>query len=52
MLAKDARSLREEARRVMQDVDLNFDIEYENGHIEENVKLPIGVGFFWPDAAV
>jgi hypothetical protein len=52
MLAKDARALREYSKKVMPDIDLNFDLEYEDGHIEENVKIPIGVNFFWPDASV
>ena len=52
LLARDARALRERVREIMPDIDLNFDIEFSNGHIQEDVIVPIGVGFFWPDASV
>jgi ribosomal protein S20 len=52
LLARDARSLREHVASVMPDIDLEFDIEFDNGHIEEGISIPIGVGFFWPDAGV
>ena len=52
LLAKDARALREYVREVMPDINLTFDIEFSNGHIQEDVTVPIGVGFFWPDASV
>ena len=52
LLARDARALREYVREVMPDINLYFDIEFGNGHIQEDVVVPIGVGFFWPDAGV
>lgn len=49
LLAKDARALREEYSKVSPDMDLTFKLENEEG-IEEDVNLPIGINFFWPDA--
>ena len=49
LLAKDARALREEYNRVSPDIDLTFNVEDENG-VEQEVNIPIGVNFFWPDA--
>ena len=50
MLASDARALRKEYARVQPDVDLTFTYENEDGG-EEDVDIPIGIGFFWPDDA-
>ena len=52
LLARDARALREYVREIMPDIDLYFDIEFSNGHIEDDVLVPIGINFFWPDASV
>ena len=30
----------------------NLEVEYKDGYVEENVMLPIGLNFFWPDASV
>ena len=49
LLAQDARALREEYVRVSPDVDLKFTYTYDDGSDEE-VALPIGINFFWPDA--
>jgi len=49
LLAKDARALREEYSKITPDVNLVFPYENENG-VEEDVDLPIGLNFFWPDA--
>ena len=46
LLARDARSLREEIRRVSPDVDLT----YIGTDGEEDVTVPISLNFFWPDA--
>lgn len=51
LLAKDARALREEYTKVSPDMDLTFKLEGEDGS-EEDVNLPIGINFFWPDARV
>lgn len=52
MLVRDARFLREEYRRRIPDVNFNItidcgcDAELSN----KEVRMPIGVSFFWPDA--
>ena len=45
LLARDSRALREHIRETQPDVDLN--VVLESG---EEVKVPIGLNFFWPDA--
>ena len=49
LLAKDARALREEYTRVSPDLNLKFEYTFPNGD-QEDVDIPIGVTFFWPDA--
>tara|TARA_E500000318_G_scaffold110077_1_gene124595 strand:+ start:506 stop:1249 length:744 start_codon:yes stop_codon:yes gene_type:complete len=49
LLAKDARALRVEYARVQPDLDLTFTYTDEDGG-EEDVDIPINIGFFWPDA--
>lgn len=49
LLAKDARALREEYNKVSPDINLMFNVEDENG-VEQEVNIPIGINFFWPDA--
>jgi hypothetical protein len=51
-LARDSRPFREYAANIMPDISLEFDIVFEDGTIVEDVTIPIGVGFFWPDASV
>ena len=46
LLAKDARAFRAEYSRVQPDINLKLSIE----DVEEDVDLPIGLNFFWPDA--
>ena len=46
LLAKDARALREEYSRVQPDINLKVSID----GVEEDVDMPIGLTFFWPDA--
>jgi len=48
LLARDARSLREEVRRVAPDVEL----VYYNDDVEEGIDIPIDTSFFWPDAGI
>ena len=48
LLAQDARAIREEYTRVSPDVDLSFTYTFEDGS-EEEVAIPIGLNFFWPD---
>ena len=45
LLARDSRALREHIRDTQPDVDLN--VVLESG---EEVRIPIGISFFWPDA--
>ena len=48
LLAIDARSLREEIRRVSPDVKL----KYYGDDVEEAITIPVDLTFFWPDARV
>jgi len=51
LLARDSRALREHIKEIQPDMDLTFDYYPEDGDdTQENVKIPIGVTFFWPDA--
>jgi len=45
LLAMDSRALREHIKNTQPDVDLTFDLDGE-----EEVTVPIGITFFWPDA--
>ena len=49
LLARDAREFRKYITHVSPDVDLNVDLTFNDGETVENVSLPIGVNFFWPD---
>ena len=48
LLAKDARALREEIRRVSPDVEL----KYYGEDVEEAIDIPVDITFFWPDSRV
>jgi len=48
LLARDARSLREEVRRIAPDVKL----VYDGDDVEEGIDIPIDITFFWPDAGI
>ena len=51
LLARDSRALREHIKEIQPDMDLTFDFYPEDGgDTQEDVKVPIGVTFFWPDA--
>ena len=52
LLARDARELRKYMTSVNSDVDMTVDLDLPDGTQEEGVSLPIGIGFFWPDAGV
>jgi len=45
LLATDARALRDEYGKVSPDI--NFKVKTGAG--EEEIDLPIGIGFFWPE---
>ena len=49
LLARDARELRKYITLVSPDVDLTVDLTFDDGETLEDVSLPIGVNFFWPD---
>ena len=50
LFAVDSRALRAYMAEVMPDIDLNWEfISEETGRAEE-MMLPIGIGFFWPQA--
>ena len=49
LLAVDSRALRNYIKDISPDVDLTFNFEGEDGTIVNNVQIPIGVSFFWPD---
>jgi len=48
-LAKDSRAFREYINTISPGVDLKYTHTYANGE-EEDINIPIGVNFFWPDA--
>ena len=47
LLARDARALRQYIKEIQPDVDLLFELETAAG--EKEVRVPIGITFFWPD---
>ena len=49
LLARDARALRAYVNDIQPDINLDFDVEFEDGHIQEGVTVPINANFFWPD---
>mgnify|MGYP003146449621 CR=1 FL=1 len=51
LLARDSRALREHIKEIQPDMNLTFDFYPEDGgDAQLDVKIPIGVTFFWPDA--
>ena len=52
LLARDARALRKYVNEMQPGVDTVVKIEFKDGHIEENVEMPISLGFFWPDSGI
>ena len=52
LLAVDSRALRNYIKDMSPDVDLSFNFEGEDGTVINDVQIPIGVGFFWPDLQV
>lgn len=51
LLAADSRALRKYVRDNQPDVNLTFEYEDADGVVED-VDIPIGVDFFWPDAGL
>jgi len=52
LLARDARALRQYINQISPGIDLNTEVEFEDGHVMSDVSLPININFFWPDAGV
>lgn len=50
LLARDARALRKYIQDIQPGIDMNVKVEFKDGYVEENVYMPIGINFFWPDA--
>ena len=50
-LARDARELRNYIRKIQPSVDLSYDYEDQRGNVT-TIDIPVGIGFFWPDAAI
>ena len=51
-LARDARALRTYIAETMPDIDLTFDLQFEDGASAEGVTIPIGTSFFWPESGL
>ncbi len=49
LLAKDSRAFREYFSSVSPGIDLKYHYVFDNG-VEEDITIPIGINFFWPDA--
>ena len=50
LLARDARALRKYINEIQPGIDMKTEVEFKDGYVEEDVNLPIGLNFFWPDA--
>ena len=51
-LARDSKAFRNYLSEVMPDINMQVDLDLENGDTIEDVNIPLGVSFFWPDAWV
>jgi hypothetical protein len=51
-LARDARALRTYIAETMPDIDLTFDLQFDDGASAEGVTIPIGTSFFWPESGL
>ena len=50
LLARDARALRKYINEMQPGINMDVNVEFKDGYIEENVNLTISINFFWPDA--
>ena len=48
-LAKDSRAFREHISKLSPGIDLKYSYTFDSG-VEEDITIPIGINFFWPDA--
>ena len=44
--------LRKQIFDITPDINLKYDVEFEDGYIQEDVDIPITVNFFWPDTGI
>jgi hypothetical protein len=51
LIAKDARSLREQYSKIQPDINLVYQPEDES-YVGEGITIPISLNFFWPDAGI
>ena len=49
-LARDSKAFRSYLSEIMPDINMEVDLDLENGDTIEDVNIPLGVSFFWPDA--
>jgi len=49
LLARDSKALRDYLIKIQPDVNMTFELEDYDGNLEE-IEIPIGVNFFFPDA--
>lgn len=49
LLAPDSRALKKYYNEISPDIDTTITIE-KDGYVQEDVVIPIGINFFWPDA--
>ena len=49
-LARDSKAFRSYLSDIMPDINMEIDLDLENGDTIEDVNIPLGVSFFWPDA--
>ena len=49
LLAKDSRELRKYIQEIQPDVNMTVAVETSSG-LEEEIELPIGLNFFWPES--
>ena len=52
LLARDARALRKYIVEIQPGINMDVNVEFKDGYVENNVNLPINVNFFWPDVEV
>ena len=48
-LAKDSRAFREHFNSISPGINLKYTYTFDSG-VEEDITVPVGVNFFWPDA--
>lgn len=51
LLAQDARALRKYYAEITPDIDFKGKVQTDSG-VEEDVDVPIGITFFWPDSGI